>query len=258
MSHHNCTNCGKELTDNYCSRCGQKADTHRFSTKHIFAHDFIHAVFHLDKGFLFTAKELLTRPGYSIREYIEGKRVNHFNYITFILLLITANLFINTTFHVNIAEIFHNGSPNANKLQIFMQKHMKEIQLMLIPFYASINYFMFRRAKQNFAELVVMSAYWQAGALLISTIVMLLIALVPGNTAKLVLLSLDIPIAFIYTIRFYRQYFDKDYKSKFWLRIRIIFATQILPMVIVGLTGVLIYFIDAELPTRMIKVIGII
>lgn len=256
MSHPNCTNCGKELTDNYCSRCGQKADTHRFSTQHIFAHDFIHGVFHLDKGFLFTARELLTRPGYSIREYIEGKRVNHFNYITFILLLITANVFIHTTFHISIAEIFNNASPNANKLQIFMQQHMKEMQLMLVPFSAAINYFVFRKAKQNFAELVVMSAYWQAGSLLIGTIIILLVALIPGNMAKLVLVSLNIPIMLIYTIRFYTQYFSKDYKSKFWLKMRTIFAAQIAPMIILGAIGLLIYAINPELLIRLIKAIG--
>jgi hypothetical protein len=257
MNQHNCSNCGAPLADKYCSHCGQKAETHRFSTKHIFAHDFIHGVFHLDKGFLFTAKELLVRPGYSIREYVEGKRVNHFNYVTFILLLITVNVFIHTTFHVNIAEIFNDVRPDANKLQIFMLQHLKEIQLLQIPFIAAINYFVFSKSRQNFAEMVVMCAYWQAGFLLIGTIIILLVALVPGNTAKLVLVSLNIPIMLIYTIRFYTQYFSKDYKSKFWLKMRIVFAAQIAPSAMAVLITMAIYFINADLLVRIFKSIGL-
>jgi hypothetical protein len=258
MDHHNCTNCGKELTDKYCSGCGQKAATHRFSTKHIFAHDFIHGVFHLDKGFLFTTKELLTRPGYSIREYVEGKRVNHFNYITFILLLITVNLFISSTLHINIAEIFHNAAPNANKLQVYMQQHMKEMQLGMIPFVAAINYFVFRRAKQNYAELIVMSAYWQAGSLLINTIILLLVGIVPDSKAKMILVSLNIPIAFLYTIKFYRQYFDRDYKNKFWLKVRVILATQLVPILIVIAVVLAVYLIDKSLLEGFAKSMGFV
>ncbi len=83
-----CLNCNSDVVGDFCSTCGQKTSTKRFSLKHFITHDLIHGVFHLDKGLLFTIKELFTRPGHSIREYVQGKRIKHFNYFTAILILI--------------------------------------------------------------------------------------------------------------------------------------------------------------------------
>jgi hypothetical protein len=54
----NCLNCNKPFTERelFCSSCGQRTTTHRFSLKSIFAHDFVHAIFHLDRGFFSTLK----------------------------------------------------------------------------------------------------------------------------------------------------------------------------------------------------------
>jgi len=50
-------------------------------------HDITHAMFHLDKGIIHSAKELAVRPGQTIKEYLEGKRVNHFNPLLMLLLV---------------------------------------------------------------------------------------------------------------------------------------------------------------------------
>ena len=42
---------------------------------------------YVNKGLLFTAKELFTRPGHTIREFIEGKRVNHYKPILLVFVL---------------------------------------------------------------------------------------------------------------------------------------------------------------------------
>src|SRR5690606_21269807 len=75
----NCLNCGKQLTDKFCSGCGQKSDTHRISFKHFIAHDVLHGTFHIEKGILFTAKEALVRPGKAALDYIAGKRIKYYN-----------------------------------------------------------------------------------------------------------------------------------------------------------------------------------
>ena len=43
-------------------------------------HDLIHGVWHIDKGVLFTVKELILRPGDSVRGFIQGKRVGFFSF----------------------------------------------------------------------------------------------------------------------------------------------------------------------------------
>lgn len=59
----NCLNCGKELSGNYCTGCGQNSYTYRISLKHFVSHDLLHGTFHIEKGLFFTEKEALTRTG---------------------------------------------------------------------------------------------------------------------------------------------------------------------------------------------------
>src|SRR5208283_4811746 len=82
----NCLNCHHTLTGKYCSYCGQSAATHKINV-HFLWHDIQHGLLHIDKGILYTTKELFTRPGHSIREFIEGKRVRHFKPISLVLVL---------------------------------------------------------------------------------------------------------------------------------------------------------------------------
>jgi hypothetical protein len=48
---------------------------HSYSIKHFIEQDLIHRIWHVDTGILFTIRELFTRPGHCVREFINGKRV---------------------------------------------------------------------------------------------------------------------------------------------------------------------------------------
>lgn len=83
-----CRNCNQHLLMNqkFCHECGQKTDTHRIDF-HYFLHEVPHNIFHVDGGILFTLKELFTRPGHTIREYLEGKRQPHFKPVMLVLIM---------------------------------------------------------------------------------------------------------------------------------------------------------------------------
>ena len=83
-----CRNCNQLLLMNqkFCHECGQKTDTHRIDF-HYFLHEVPHNIFHVDGGILFTLKELFTRPGHTIREYLEGKRQPHFKPVMLVLIM---------------------------------------------------------------------------------------------------------------------------------------------------------------------------
>lgn len=83
-----CQNCRQHLLlhQRFCHQCGQKTDTHRINL-HFLVHEIQHGIFHVDGGILFTLRELFTRPGHSIREYIEGKRKPHFPPFTLVVIL---------------------------------------------------------------------------------------------------------------------------------------------------------------------------
>jgi len=75
MNTKQCLNCGKRVTDKFCSSCGQKTDTHRITFKNFISHDLLHGTFHLEKGIVFTAKEALLRPGKAALDYRKKKTV---------------------------------------------------------------------------------------------------------------------------------------------------------------------------------------
>src|ERR1035437_8773131 len=82
----NCQNCNAVLHGKYCSNCGQSSEIHKIDI-HYLSHDIQYGLLHFDKGILFTTKELFTRPGNSIREFLEGKRAKHFQPISLVLVL---------------------------------------------------------------------------------------------------------------------------------------------------------------------------
>ncbi|MFN8714307.1 MAG: DUF3667 domain-containing protein [Bacteroidota bacterium] len=175
MTSKNCLNCGKELTDKFCSGCGQKADTHRITFRHFIAHDVLHGTLHLEKGILFTAKQALIRPGQAALDYISGKRKRYYNVFYLILLTIGVMLFTR-----NIEDYFYGsgGEVVPDKVylneaskkmdQLFSQKS-KIILLLFVPLSAFNGFVLFRRRKLNLSEHFILSGMILLGLLLLTT-----------------------------------------------------------------------------------------
>ena len=68
-----CKNCNSEITENYCSHCGQELKDMNLSI-FSFIKEFLGNLFSLDSKVLVTIKYLLTRPGVLSTEYIAGRR----------------------------------------------------------------------------------------------------------------------------------------------------------------------------------------
>lgn len=67
-----CLNCGAQVDDQYCARCGQATHLHRsFSA---IGHDLAHGVLHFEGKIWTTLPELALRPGTLTRRYIHGER----------------------------------------------------------------------------------------------------------------------------------------------------------------------------------------
>jgi hypothetical protein len=188
-----CKNCGNHSDTAFCGSCGQKMHIKRFDTKHILLHEIPHGVIHLDKGFLYTTKSLLTRPGYFIREFIEGKRANHFGPIqyVFIIGIITGLLMsffkpdmkaylqsmpesMSTVKQIELLDKRTDLTPeqkaktkkNLESTLAFTENFQKGITqnykwfiFFIIPFSAIAGYWVTRKLGYNFAENIVRSLY---------------------------------------------------------------------------------------------------
>src|ERR1041384_3171395 len=71
-----CQNCGIEGSEIYCGQCGQPLEIKRVTAQHLL-HEVAHTFWHLEKGFLYTLKELATTPGTMQRKYLSGIRLRY-------------------------------------------------------------------------------------------------------------------------------------------------------------------------------------
>ncbi|HJY63532.1 MAG TPA: DUF3667 domain-containing protein [Ignavibacteria bacterium] len=94
----NCSNCGNELKNLYCEKCGQKKVELKDKSVKAFAVHFIEEFFTFDSKFFRTVKPLLFKPGFLTHEYISGRFVRYvtplklYLFTSLISLLIMINL----------------------------------------------------------------------------------------------------------------------------------------------------------------------
>lgn len=167
--HVTCKNCDQTYSGHFCNNCGQSADTHKLNL-HFILHDIQHAFFHFDKGVLFTAKELFTRPGDSIREFIEGKRVKHFKPISLVIILATLYGVLRHLFHFSILDkkaVSEIQSVEYESLNEWISHHYYWIILLSIPMFSIASYIVFRKQGYNFIEHIVLNTYMASQRLIL-------------------------------------------------------------------------------------------
>ena len=119
----NCLNCNTplDLSDVYCSYCGQLNTTKSLSLKDFFG-EFIGSIITYDSRFRYTLKDLLFRPGTITRNYVDGQRLKYANPFRFFLSVSIIYFLINSiiTSFTSDGTLFkiNNTSSNDPKEQI--------------------------------------------------------------------------------------------------------------------------------------------
>jgi hypothetical protein len=206
----NCLNCATPIAHNYCPNCGQRSSTHRYSIQHFLSHDLIHGVWHVDKGILFTLSALFTRPGNSVREFIQGKRVPYFSFITLILLLLTLSGLIAPYTHGKVSDMVPQQSRQmTSDFERIVSSYPKLTLIVTIPIYSLFTFLWFRKARLNFSEHLVINSNRIIAELVLGLLISL-ISVFYTNKTGLTFLYLIIASLFslVYSIWFYYQFFS--------------------------------------------------
>lgn len=160
-----CQNCGNEFQGNYCNNCGQTADTHRFSLKHIF-HEAVHTFTHADKGLLKLIPDLFTKPGETVRNYIAGQRKRYFNPIQFLIIMTAIAAFATIQFHVMESVIstttvnLHGRALFFSQFNTFIYKYINIIMFLSVPLFALFTRIFFWKSGYNYAENLIMNTFY--------------------------------------------------------------------------------------------------
>ncbi|PBJ15656.1 DUF3667 domain-containing protein [Flavobacterium sp. ACN6] len=154
-----CKNCHQVFNGHYCNNCGQPADTHKINS-HFLWHDIQHGLLHFDKGILYSLGQLFTRPGNSIREFIEGKRVRHFKPLSLVVLLGTLYGFLYHYFHINyFINESQDDTLDYKTINEWTATHFSWVTIATIPLYTIGTFIVFRNQGYNFVELFVLNTF---------------------------------------------------------------------------------------------------
>lgn len=165
----NCKNCGNIVKDEFCSKCGQRSDVSRINFTS-FINEVSQSFFQINKGFFYTLKELTVRPGNTLKEYLDGKRKNHFKPITYLITLSTVYFFITkmtdqNTLIGDLVAGWMNGASELNsnveipKIASWFLTNYAYTTLLLLPIFSLASYIAFFKFNKTYLEHVVLNSY---------------------------------------------------------------------------------------------------
>ena len=241
-----CKNCHQTYKGHYCSNCGQTAETHPINL-HFLWHDIQHGLFHFDNGIPYTAKQLFTRPGHSIREFIEGKRIKHFKPLSLVMVLATAYVALIHLLHIELivkTNIPVDPSVHIDPVKIaeWMQSHFAWITIAFIPIHTIGTVIAFRKQDYNFFEYFILNTYKAAQKLYISLLFIPVFYFYSGTPNIFTVTKIIVLIDFVLYFWTNVQFFNHLSKTKtffltllthliFWL---IVFLIAICTLLIMG------------------------
>ncbi|MCB0594806.1 MAG: DUF3667 domain-containing protein [Lewinellaceae bacterium] len=222
-----CKSCEATLAGPYCSQCGQKALTERITLRYI-VRSFIEALTNVEEGFWYTMRALLTKPGIVAREYLEGKRKPYYHPVRYLLILITVVTLITLAsgvYDLQQNEILHlqndalglqpdeSTVANQQKIQEEVKKYLNLVALLTLPFVSLVAFWLFRKRAYNYAEHLVMIAFWSAELAVIGLPIQLMFLFFPGII--IYAFPVSILVSSVYYGIGYRQIFDIGYGQAF-------------------------------------------
>lgn len=159
-----CLNCGSPLQNQFCPRCGQKAEVHRLSLHNV-REEIYHIFGQIQEGFFKTTEQIILRPGILCKNYLDGKRKRYHKPISFLLLWMAAFILIFQ------AALYLTDFPSTNtatpftfdiKASSIISKYRSIIEVLTIPFLAFISWLIMARPRLNYVEVLTAFFYLTA------------------------------------------------------------------------------------------------
>lgn len=211
-----CKNCGAEVPGKYCGECGQKASTKRFDTNIVFS-ELFEKLLPFDKGVLFTSIRLMVAPGESMRGYLAGKRADYTKPLAYTLLVIALSLifFSPEDFKQGMQDGLGGGaSEKAKAAQIKIAEiftgNLSLIYSLLIPFLALTSKWFYRKQGLNYAEYLVICAYYSSGSILCGMPLMVAVSYFKKSHYSTLLFGITAVIYLGYFVWAYVRFFKNE------------------------------------------------
>lgn len=207
-----CKKCQKEVDTNYCSNCGYPRELKRIDKKYIVAE--IGSVLNFDKGIFYTIKELLIRPGITVKKFIREDRNRLVKPVIFIIVSSLVYSLLREILHFEDAYIYYDDLKQSASVTIFawIQNNYGYGNLIMGIFIALWTKLLFRKYGYNFYEIIILLCFVMGMGMLILSV----FGTIEGLT-KLKVLDYGGMAFIIYSSWAVGQFFDKK-KFKSYLK----------------------------------------
>lgn len=229
-----CSNCNQDVSESYCSKCGEPAKLKRIDS-HYILHEIEH-ILHFEKGIFYTVKELLIRPGQSVRTFISNNRSKLVKPIVFIIVTSLIYTVVNHFFHIEDSYI-NFDKPKvmaANAVNEWIQHHYGYANIIMGVFIAFWLKLFFRKYGYNFFEILILLCFVMG----ISMLIFAFFALIQGLTHFQVM-QISGVVYILYSIWAIGQFFEQ----KKYINYLKALAAYILGMATFSVLAILLTFI---------------
>ena len=211
-----CKNCNKNFEGKFCNNCGQSADTQRLDFKFLLKNLRKNFLKYFHGGIFYSAGQLFTRPGHTTREYIEGKRVKHFEPIA---LLITVATFYGILYHYFGINLFEGDEVPGDKITAemindWLSNNFSLETLLLVPVYSLASYIVFKKQNYNYIEHLYLNTFLGSQRIFLRIITFPLFAVYNGTPQLHIVMDVSIVADVLLLLWSYTQFFNKLTKTK--------------------------------------------
>jgi len=166
----NCEVCYTELTSKFCPNCGRPVEIKRIDG-HYVAHELQHLLY-FERGFLYTLKELLIRPGQNVREYLLENRNRLVKPIVFIIVTSLIYSLCNHYFHFEDGYVQHVDREQSTFSKIFkwVRDNYGYANIIMGIFIALWTKLFFKKEEFNIFEILILICFIMGIGMLIYSV----------------------------------------------------------------------------------------
>ncbi|MFD2601157.1 DUF3667 domain-containing protein [Flavobacterium suzhouense] len=227
----NCKSCNEPINKNFCASCGHPAVLKRVDS-HYLLHEIQH-VLHFEKGIGYTTRELLLRPGKTVRRFLTEDRSRLIKPIIFLIVTSLIYSTIAHFFHTEIEVPVLKDSAVFKILQ-WLQGHYGYASIIMGMFIAFFLKLFFRKQGYNLFEILVLLCFVMGIGMLIGSV----FALIEG-LAHIELSNFGSLVTFLYSVWAITMFFKG--KASNYLKVFVAYITGVLVFTILAIfLGVLI------------------
>lgn len=207
-----CKRCDSELYGEFCSTCGHPGNLKRIDGRYLLSE--MSSVLNFDKGILYTIRELLLRPGYSIRRFIKEDRSRLVKPVIFLivcsLIYTMGQQFLHFEKDYAQANAQAAGESAVRDILVWVQKNYGYANIIMAFFIAFWVQVFFRKKGYNYFEVLILLFYVIGLGMLIMAVFGVAESLVGFG-----LLSIGGVLAFIYSGWAIARFYDKHKKINY-------------------------------------------